>query len=88
MKAKNTIRESRSDWNQLKKMPESSIIFDDIPELNKSFFKDASLRVLRRKTSVSLRIDPDVLSWFKSDGKGYQTRINSVLRAYFEAHRR
>jgi uncharacterized protein (DUF4415 family) len=40
-----------------------------------------------RKTLVSLRLDPDVLVWFKRQGKGYQTRINAVLRAYVKAHR-
>jgi uncharacterized protein (DUF4415 family) len=35
---------------------------------------------------VSLRLDSDVLDWFKQQGKGYQTRINAVLRAYMEAH--
>ncbi|MEY2834275.1 MAG: hypothetical protein RLZZ574_3535, partial [Cyanobacteriota bacterium] len=38
------------------------------------------------KSQVTLRIDSDVLKWFKSQGKGYQTQINSLLRAYMEAH--
>ena len=39
------------------------------------------------KKAVSLRIDPDILDFFKSQGKGYQTRMNAVLRAYMEAKR-
>ena len=39
------------------------------------------------KQSISLRVDPDVLSYFKSLGKGYQTRMNAVLRAYMKAQR-
>jgi uncharacterized protein (DUF4415 family) len=35
---------------------------------------------------VSIRLDADVLEWMKSQGKGYQSRINAVLRAYYEAH--
>jgi len=35
-----------------------------------------------------LRIDPDVLGWFKAQGKGYQTRMNAVLRAYVKAQTR
>jgi uncharacterized protein (DUF4415 family) len=35
---------------------------------------------------VTLRIDNDVLDWFKSQGRGYQTQINSLLRAYMEAN--
>ena len=36
---------------------------------------------------MSIRLDADVLAWMKSQGRGYQTRINAVLRAYYEAHR-
>jgi uncharacterized protein (DUF4415 family) len=43
------------------------------------------LKVVPPKASVSLRIDADVLEWFKSSGAGYQTRINAVLRAFKEA---
>lgn len=45
------------------------------------------LKVVPPKASVSLRIDADVLEWFKSQGSGYQTRINAVLRAFREAAR-
>ncbi len=86
MKAKNTLKESRTDWNQLKKMPDSEIDFSDVPKLGKSFFSDAQVRMPKRKKAVSLRIDSDVLDWFKREGKGYQTKINAVLRAYAEAH--
>lgn len=40
------------------------------------------------KQLTSFRVDPDVLDWFKSTGKGYQTRINAVLRSYVEAQRK
>jgi len=38
-----------------------------------------------RKSAISLRVDPEVLDWFRDQGPGYQTRINAVLRAYMEA---
>ena len=38
-----------------------------------------------RKAAISLRLDEDILEWFKAQGPGYQTRINAVLRAYMEA---
>ena len=41
----------------------------------------------KAKKSISLRVDPDVLSYFKSMGKGYQTRMNAVLRAYMKTQR-
>lgn len=39
------------------------------------------------KKPVSIRLDPDVLAWFKAGGAGYQTRINAVLRAWMEAQK-
>jgi len=46
------------------------------------------LEELKRNTKrvITLRLDQDVLDWFRSGRKGYQTRINTVLRAYMQAH--
>jgi uncharacterized protein (DUF4415 family) len=60
---------------------------DAAPELGEEWFAKAVLVYPDRKTLVSLRLDPEVLVWFKRQGKGYQTRINAVLRAYVKAHR-
>ena len=86
MKAKNTIRESRTDWGYLETMSDSEIDVSDIPKLDKRFFEHAHIRLPKKKHSVSLRMDPDVLEWFKHQGRGYQTRINAVLKAYVHAH--
>ena len=48
----------------------------------------ARLVIPEAKTPVSIRLDPEVLAFFKAQGRGYQTRINAVLRAYMEAQRR
>ncbi len=88
MKAKNTVRESRTDWNRLKGLPDSEIDFEDVSKLDKAFFAGAQVRMPKRKKSVSLRLDPDVLDWFKEGGRGYQTRINAVLRAYVDAQQK
>jgi uncharacterized protein (DUF4415 family) len=58
-------------------------------ELDESFWKHAKLipALAPKKSSVHLRIDSDVLAWFKHQGRGHLTRMNAVLRAYFEAHR-
>ncbi|WP_242518476.1 BrnA antitoxin family protein [Halochromatium roseum] len=45
------------------------------------------LPVPSRKTQIALRVDDDVLAWFKAQGAGYQTRMNAVLRAFRDAHR-
>ena len=85
MKAKNTIRESRTDWNRLKELPDSKIDVSDVPKWDKAFFSQAQVRMPKRKKAVSLRLDQDVLDWFKREEKHYQTKINAVLRAYVEA---
>ena len=58
-------------------------------ELDENFWRNAKLVMPGElgKVSVHLRLDPDVLAWFKSKGKGHLTRMNAVLRAYYEAHR-
>lgn len=61
---------------------------DAAPELDEAWFAKAKLVLPENKLLTSLRLDPDVLAWFRSHGKGYQTRINAVLRAYMKAHAR
>jgi uncharacterized protein (DUF4415 family) len=59
-------------------------------ELDEGFWKAADLVVPGQisKASVHLRVDSDVLDWFRSQGKGHLTRMNAVLRAYYEANMR
>ena len=45
------------------------------------------LRSPRAKTLLSLRVDSDVVEWFHAQGRGYQSRMNVLLRAYMDAHR-
>ena len=86
MKAKNTIRESRTDWNRLETMSDSDIDFSDVSRLDKTFFSRAQVRMPSRKKAVSIRLDADVLDWFKHEEKQYQTKINAVLRRYSVMH--
>jgi uncharacterized protein (DUF4415 family) len=58
----------------------------DNPPLTAAFLRRMIVTYPDNKILVSLRLDPDVLIWFKRQGKGYQTRINAVLRAYVKAH--
>jgi uncharacterized protein (DUF4415 family) len=69
-------------------MSDEDIDTSDIPELGEEFFMNATVRMPERKAAVTLRIDRETLEWFKSQGKGYQTRINAVLKAYVKAHKR
>jgi uncharacterized protein (DUF4415 family) len=82
---------SISKEQRLKKLDEikdKNIDYSDIPELDENFWENAVIEYPEKKKPVTLRLDADVLSWFKSLGKGYQTRINSVLRSFYDAHKR
>ncbi len=89
MKKKNITRESRTDWERVDKIRDCEIDFSDNPEVSPERFAKAiarkGLKPISRKTQITLRIDEDVLTWFKEQGPGYQSRINSLLKAYKEA---
>jgi uncharacterized protein (DUF4415 family) len=55
--------------------------------LNASWFRNAKLVIPEPKEAVSIRLDRDVMEWFRRQGKGHQTRINAVLRTYVESQR-
>ncbi|WP_343277574.1 BrnA antitoxin family protein [Kamptonema sp. UHCC 0994] len=81
-----TITISPKRLEELKNIPENDIDTCDIPELDASFWEKAELVKPLTKQAISLRIDSDVLDWFKSQGKGYQSLMNAVLRSYVEHH--
>jgi uncharacterized protein (DUF4415 family) len=56
------------------------------PILDAEWFKTARLVTPQRKVPVSIRVDQDVLEWFKAHGPRYQSRMNAVLKAYVAAH--
>jgi len=60
-------------------MSDAKIDFSDIPELDKSFLKKATVAWPPVKKQLTIRLDADVLDWLKGHGKGYQTRIKSDL---------
>ena len=74
---------------ELAALPDSAIDTSDIPELDERFW--ASARVVmpeeRKKTQITAKFDADLVKWFKRRGRGYQARMNAVLRSYYEAHR-
>ncbi|MEG3881530.1 BrnA antitoxin family protein [Microcoleus sp. herbarium7] len=71
---------------ELENIPGSAIDTSDIPELDASFWEKAKLVKPITKQPISLRVDSDVLKWFKSQKKGYQSLMNAVLRSYVEHH--
>ena len=67
-------------------MRDEEIDLSDSPELGPDFFANAIIWPGPKK-QVTLRIDPDVLKFFRKQGRGYQTAINAVLRKYMEAQK-
>lgn len=90
--AKNEVK-SRTDWGRLSRLTDKAIqkaVAGDTeaaPIVSAEWFRGAKLLEPQAKKAVSIRLDEDVLRWFRKRGRGYQTRINAVLRAYVESHR-
>ena len=100
MKAKLTTKHSTgrqisegSDWRRVDAQADGDIRRairtdpDAAPEVDAEWFKSARVVMHEPKQAVSLRLDREVMEWFKKQGRGYQTRINAVLRAYVNAQR-
>ena len=80
----------KTDWAKLKAMPDSAIKFTkDAPRTSPDDWADAiahrGLPVPVRKEQIALRVDSDVVGWFRAQGAGWQTRMNAVLKAYRDA---
>jgi uncharacterized protein (DUF4415 family) len=93
LKAMRARGESRTDWKRLDRLTEDDLDQEiatdpDWAEIPHDWHKRAvPFYPKGPKAQITLRLDPDVLAWYKQQGKGYQTRINAVLRAYMDAHR-
>ena len=85
MKEGTMKRKSRTDWARVRAMRDEDIDYTDSPELDDEWFANAVLAVPVRKDTITIRLDRDVLDWFKSRGPGYQTRINAILTSYMRA---
>jgi len=85
MKKKVIRTGSKTDWAKLARMKDSEIDTSDIAELGPEFFRNAVLRMPKPKKMVSIRLDDEVLKWFKRQGRGYQTKINEILKLYVKA---
>ena len=82
-------RKGKTDWAKVKALPDSAIAPEDAdaaPILDEEWFRTAELVMPQPKAAISIRLDRDVLDWFKGQGPGYQSRINAVLAAYVKAH--
>jgi uncharacterized protein (DUF4415 family) len=75
----------KSDLARIDRMRDTEIDYTDIPPLDKSFLKKAAIAWPPVKQQLTVRIDADVLNWLRAQGKGYQTRINRILRVAMES---
>ena len=75
----------KSDLARLNRMKDSAIDYSDLPPLGDEFFKKATVAWPPAKQQLTIRLDADVLNWLKANGRGYQTRINRILRAAMES---
>ena len=78
----------RADLPRLRRTTESEIMRTsplELADLSASFWDRALLTVPVRKQAISLRVDADVLEWFKQSGPRYQSRMNAVLRSFMDA---
>ena len=75
-------------------LPDDQIDFSDIPEITEEELRTKTVYINlfavpgTKKKSVTIRLDEDMVKWFKRQGKGWQTKMNWVLRLYFASHRK
>ncbi|MEI7468128.1 MAG: BrnA antitoxin family protein [Chloroflexota bacterium] len=91
MKQGNLSQILGSDLARLDAMTDEDIDLSDSPEVTPEMFAKAivrrGLKPVVKKKQITLRIDDDVIIWFKSQGEGYQTHINQLLREYVKVQK-
>ena len=87
MSTPNTSRPSETDWARIDAMTDEEIDTSDIPPLTEEFFKNATWRIPKPSVAVTVRVEPEVLSWFQAQGENYDLRMAAALRIYAQAHR-
>jgi uncharacterized protein (DUF4415 family) len=90
VKKPSSFKASKTDWAKIRSMRDKDVnLTREHPEADLRHIMRGvvrkGLRPIAPKASVSLRVDSDVLAWFKAQGRGYQTRMNAVLRAFKDA---
>lgn len=90
--SRGAARQGKTDWKRVRKLTDAEIDVAIAGDEDWAEFKDfdwskADLILPARKKAISIRVDEDVLKFFKHSGEGYQRRINAVLRSFMRAKR-
>ena len=80
-------KSSETNWERIDALSDDTIDTTDVPPLQESFFARAKLRAPRALISVMVRLDPEVVAWFKAQGGDWESRLNAALRIYAESHK-
>ena len=80
-------KEQKARLEAVASMPDEQIDYSDAPHLTDAVWVKAAANVPRTKKQITLRIDAEVLEFFRHTGPRYQSRMNAVLRSYVEAHK-
>lgn len=90
MRRQSSLRTSKTDLVRVRRMRDKDIALSaehpeaDVRHIVRGIVR-RGLKPVSGKTSISLRVDADVLEWFRAQGPGYQTKMNAVLRAFKDA---
>lgn len=80
-------KSSKTDWEALEAMGDAEINYSDIPPLTDEFFQRAKVWRPQPQVTVAMKIDADILEWFKSENEDWEAQIQTALRLYVETHK-
>lgn len=78
---------NETDWKALDAMTDSDIDYSDTPELSEKFWANAKLADPGNKVPISMRVDANMLAWYKAHGGRYQKLMHEVLKQYMRTHK-
>lgn len=81
-------KDLKSEIDRLRQLAEADIDYSDIPATDAAFWANAEVTEPAGKSMISIRIDTDVLEWYRHHARRYQTLMNAVLRKFKEARER
>ena len=86
-RANDRNKPSETNWDRVDALTDDTVDTTDIAPLQESFFSGATLRMPRDLVAVTVKLDSDVVAWFKAQGGDWEQRLNAALRIYAESHK-